>query len=281
MNTIRKNTVTWDIIGHHSITHYLDASIQENALHHAYLFIGEKHLGKTTLALQFAKRLLDIDIAKSDHPDLIFHQEERKEISVKSIRQILSKCSRKPYSAKYIVTIIEEAQKLNQEASSALLKTLEEPPKHLVVILVAEQKDQLLETIQSRCLQLEFNNVSKEEVQKHETQPPITEHYDGKLGKIFRSDVEEIQKQATAALSYCQNNPFAKSVELAKKIGKDRGLAIQYTEQWLSTLRKEYQTEPSPQNRKNAHECLQTITALKNTNCHVQLAVEQLLLQLS
>ena len=69
----------WNIIGHQAVCSYLDASINEERLHHAYLFVGEKHLGKSTVAKAFAKTVLNIPLNKEYHPDLMILTEEGKE----------------------------------------------------------------------------------------------------------------------------------------------------------------------------------------------------------
>lgn len=182
----------WSIIGHERAVRMLRRSIQSQRVGHAYLFTGPEGIGKRTLALAFAMSLNcqaksslgqsapDLPcglcpscsrIAHGNHPDLAEVNLEiqarllgdassknksgpSKELKIDTIRDTLSQVGLRPYSARWKVYIIGDAERLSEEASNCLLKTLEEPPGHAVLILLASDRDAVLPTISSRCIQI-------------------------------------------------------------------------------------------------------------------------------
>lgn len=178
--------ISWDIIGHRNVLALLEKHIL-NGPSHAYLFVGEPNLGKKTTARSFIKALECQDKNKKPcnkciscmqfeaktHPDVVFIEKEAPktalseiikkegEIRIKQIRELKRIISLKPHSSPYKVCFIEEAEKINKEASNALLKILEEPLGNAVFILIAPHTRTLLPTIVSRCEILKFFPVSK------------------------------------------------------------------------------------------------------------------------
>ena len=156
-----------DIIGHEQIIGHLKNAIALDKVSHAYIFNGPKLSGKMMLAEAFAMALqcegegtrpcLLCRSCKQavDHnqPDIIYVSHEKPNtIGVDDIRtQINNDIVIKPYSSRYKVYIVDEAEKMNQQAQNALLKTIEEPPAYAFFILTAEQPDSLLQTVRSRC----------------------------------------------------------------------------------------------------------------------------------
>lgn len=93
-----------------------------------------------------------------NHPDIIYITHDKSSISVNDIREQLNNdISIKPYSSEYKIYIIPDANKMTEQAQNALLKTIEEPPAYAVIILLTENVDSLLPTIQSRCVTLTMN----------------------------------------------------------------------------------------------------------------------------
>ncbi len=157
------------IIGNEKVADMLEKSYRLNRLSHAYLFEGPEHIGKRTLALNFCKLVLDDpreDIKKN--PDLIIVSPlpDEKQIKVERIRELEKSLSLYPYSAKYKIALIEEAEKMNKSAANALLKTLEEPNKTTIIILLSSSSKNILETIRSRCQILKFLPVKKKALEK-------------------------------------------------------------------------------------------------------------------
>jgi len=185
------------IIGNERAAEILEKGYKSDKLSHAYLFTGPDHLGKKTLALNFCRLLLSfrgeaekskrVEMAKStdfslrsvsfemtgsddiqNNIDLtiVSPDEEKKQITIEKIRDLGKKMALYPHSAKYKIAIIEQAEKMNKSAANALLKTLEEPSKTAILILLASNSKNILDTIKSRCQLIKFLPVKKSLLEK-------------------------------------------------------------------------------------------------------------------
>lgn len=169
----------WPIIGHKNVVKFLKKSIINNKLAHAYLFCGLEHLGKKTVAEHFAVSLFNsINVSQAinihdleKHPDFyrIKKKENKKNISIEQIRKLRESLSLHSFIGSYKIALIEEAQLLTEEANNALLKTLEEPTKETVIVLLVTNLNTLPKTIVSRCQIIRFLPVSKKEILKFST----------------------------------------------------------------------------------------------------------------
>ncbi len=141
---------TWDIIGHKTAVQFLQTSIDHGLRAHGFLFAGPDRVGKMTLARAFARALIGGDIGT--HPDVlcIRREEDKKQISIDQVREMQSRLSRTSFLNSYKVAIIENAHELSDGAAHALLKVLEEPRKHTVIIMTVTDVGRLLPTIVSR-----------------------------------------------------------------------------------------------------------------------------------
>lgn len=162
-----------DIIGHKNITSFLEKSVKNGEISHAYLFYGPSHLGKKAVASHFAEVILGRPIA--NHPDVYLVGRERdekesklaKNISIEQIRELERKLSLSSFLNSYKIGIIEEAETMSEEAANSLLKTLEEPTPKTVIILLSTSTSALPATIVSRCQTLKFLPVAKEKIYDH------------------------------------------------------------------------------------------------------------------
>ncbi len=171
------------MIGHDWAVHLLAAHIKEDSVRHAYLFTGPKSIGKRTLALRFTQAL-NCPNAESDgspcltchtcqrienmeHPDLfpVRSEEDSLVIKVDQIREVIHDLSLSAYEAPCRVALFLNFEEANDAASNALLKTLEEPPRNVVMILTAESTESLLETIVSRCEEIRLRPVPLDSIQ--------------------------------------------------------------------------------------------------------------------
>lgn len=168
------------VIGHNKIISHFEEAIKAGKVSHAYLFSGEDGSGKMTLAKAFAKALLCENqngcmecvscrqVDSNNHPDLIYITHEKYEIRVDEIRKGINETiDVKPYSSNYKIYIIDDADRMNQGAQNALLKTLEEPPSYAVILLLTNNKDRLLDTILSRCVSMTLGSVKEAEIVKY------------------------------------------------------------------------------------------------------------------
>ena len=167
-----------DIIGHEQIIEHFRSALKNHQVSHAYILNGENGSGKNMLAKAFAKALVceagygdSCNMCRAchqfdsgNHPDVkwITH-EKANSIGVDEVReQINNDIVIKPYSSKYKVYIIDEAEKMTVQAQNALLKTIEEPPEYAVILFLTNTLDVLLQTVRSRvCAAYAQGNVGK------------------------------------------------------------------------------------------------------------------------
>lgn len=130
---------------------FLESSIAQKKVSHAYLFCGGRGTGKTTVARIFAR---DIGC----NPEDIIEIDAASNRGIDEIRELREAVRTSPFSSPYKVYIIDEAHMLTKEAANALLKTLEEPPSHVIFILATTDPEKLPATIVSRCQKLIFKS---------------------------------------------------------------------------------------------------------------------------
>lgn len=166
----------WQIIGHDWAVTLLRRSLATGHAAHAYLFTGPPQIGKTTLALALAQALdcarpdlpcgqcpSCLKIARGAHPDvqLIVGEGARDVIRIEQIRTLQHEAVLAPYEGRYRVFILRQADRATIEAANSLLKTLEEPPSHVVVVLTASDVEALPATIVSRCQRLDLRPTAQ------------------------------------------------------------------------------------------------------------------------
>ena len=142
-----------EVVGQDEIVNVLKKSIDKSSISHAYLFSGTRGTGKTSIARIFAKSL---GTSEQD----IYELDAASYTGVDNIRDLRSGVSTIPFDSQYKVYIIDEAHMLSTAAANALLKTLEEPPAHVIFILATTEKHKILDTIKSRCTIFDFNSPS-------------------------------------------------------------------------------------------------------------------------
>lgn len=152
------------IIGNERIAEMLEKNYKTDKLSHAYLFEGPEHIGKRTLALAFCWLLLDNNKKNIlENPDLtvLNPSDSDKQITIGKIRELEKVLGLYPYCSKYKIAIIEQAEKMNKAAANALLKTLEEPSKTTILILLSSDSKNMPDTIKSRCQRIKFLPVKR------------------------------------------------------------------------------------------------------------------------
>ncbi len=161
---------SWQTFGHNRIKNILNKQLESAKLPHAYLFVGPEGLGKKTLALEFAQKVLQTE-RLSNHPDFELLDAEG-EITMEQTLVFISRLGLMPFVAGKKIALINNAQNLNIQSSNALLKTLEEPSPSTVIILVATGG--ILPTITSRCQVLSFSPFAKSELKEFAARENIT-----------------------------------------------------------------------------------------------------------
>lgn len=162
-----------DILGQDRVVDALQRSISANRVAHAYLFEGIAGCGRRTTALTLIAALFCLQpvageacgscpsckkLAAGNHPDLHLLQPlpDKRDISIEQVRELQQMLSLRPFEAKRKACLIEPAERMSIGAANSLLKTLEEPPGHGLLILLTNQADLLLPTVRSRCQHLRF-----------------------------------------------------------------------------------------------------------------------------
>ncbi len=166
-----------EVAGQKHIVKTLKNALENNKIAHAYLFCGPRGTGKTTMAKLFAKALNCeegighqcnkcsncIEVTEGSHPDVI-EIDAASNNGVEQVRELIDKVNYLPLKGKYKVYIIDEVHMMTDNAFNALLKTLEEPPSHVIFILATTEPHNILPTIISRCQRYDFTKVSDADI---------------------------------------------------------------------------------------------------------------------
>lgn len=243
-----------DILGHEQIKEHFQKAIESHKVSHAYILTGEAGMGRKSLANAFALTLL-CEKGKSEpcmechackqvlsgsHPDLIYVTHEKPaSIGVDDIReQINDTVMVRPYSSYYKVYIVDEAEKMTQQAQNALLKTIEEPPSYAIIILLTTNQEAFLPTILSRCVQLKLKPLKDFVVKSYlmgsmnipEVEADVYAAFArGNLGKAITiassDDFKAMHKEILNLLKHIKNMDISELIEYIQKL-KDEHLDI-------------------------------------------------------
>ena len=161
-----------EVVGQEAIARTLQRAIEQDRVAHAYLFVGTRGVGKTSMARLLAKALngglpeVDQAIMTGQDTDVI-EIDAASNRSVDEARDLIANCVYRPMRGEYKVYIIDEVHMLTREAFNALLKTMEEPPSHVKFILCTTEPHKVPPTIQSRCQRFDFGNISTDAIAGH------------------------------------------------------------------------------------------------------------------
>lgn len=230
------------VIGHEDKKIYFENLIKKHNISHCYIFNGNDGIGKLTFAKEIAKNILNTDNLDTciDYK-FITKQEEKKDIVVEQIRkEIINDVYIKPISGDYKVYIIDEAQNLNIAAQNALLKTLEEPPKHIVIILICSNVNKIIPTILSRVAKINFDGVGKEQIQKYikeklnVTFPAnVLNYVNGSIGKainIINNNLIEKYGQIDRLVENIEKKEVINTLDLVSEIDFNNNDLLEYLE---------------------------------------------------
>ena len=248
-----------NIVGHEQIILHIKNAIAMGKVSHAYIFAGEDGAGKNLLADAFAmviqceeaghaselpveqlnacgKCKSCVQAASNNHPDIIRITHEKVSIGVDDIRtQINNDIQIKPYSSPYKIYIIDDAEKLTEQAQNALLKTIEEPPEYAIILLLTNNLDVLLPTIVSRCVTLKLQAVDKNAIkdflmEKYQVPDYLadisTVFAQGNMGKAIEyslsGDFEEMKKNVLHLLKYIEEMELYEILDALKKLSEQK-----------------------------------------------------------
>lgn len=263
-------------IGHDNVAASLQRAFSEGRLAHAYLLAGPRHLGKMTMALDLA-RLVNCQgeappcgecdqctrITHGLHADVQVVAIEAMEadkarrrvtIGIEQVRELLRAVSLKPYEGRYRVCIFDGAERLTEDAANALLKTLEEPPEQVILVLLTTNVESLLATIVSRCQRLDLRPLDLSLVAGElksrfgaddERAEEIARLSSGRIGWAFLAMSQpELLETRSATLEAIETavhdgleGRFSYANGLASQAAADRDLARQTLELWTEWWR--------------------------------------------
>lgn len=170
-----------EIIGNNKIKQDLQDIIDNNTISHSYMFVGIDGIGKKLIAKEFARKILCLNkqnqncatcdscikFNSGNNPDFLEIFPDGNSIKIAQMREMQEKVYQKPIVSDKKVFIIDQVEKMTEEAQNSLLKTLEEPPEYMVIILITSNENKLLNTVKSRCIRINFTGLSKQDITKY------------------------------------------------------------------------------------------------------------------
>jgi len=317
------------IIGQKKAVTLLTRALCGNRLAHGYLFVGPEGVGKSTTAQALAASLFCqkitagspcghcsgcIKYASGNHPDFLTISPEGAGIKIQQIRKLKKDLSFPPFEAELRIILIQDAQTMGREAGNSLLKILEEPPPHNLLLLVAADSEPLLDTIISRCQVIPFQALPPEQarilIQRNhpelstdevESMTKLTGGCPGQAGTLYNGEVLSLYKECTQALiaHYAsQAKALEEALYLANRLAELKEgidqvfdlLALSFKEHMVALLKTEQQAlSPLPSPKREGWN-LQRLSAMVAAidlarrqlarNCNRALVCEVLLLEL-
>ena len=232
------------IIGNNKIKNELIKAFNTNSVAHSYIFSGQYGIGKKQIAIEFAKMILCLNKDKSpcgeckscielendNNPDFNIIKPDGK-IKIEQIRKMLEKVYEKPIISDKKVYIIDDAETMTIEAQNCLLKTLEEPPEYIVIILITSNESNLINTIKSRCLKLTFNSLENGELKQYlenklefqNISETMLETFEGSVGKALKvKEKQELYSNMETTLKNFNCNSVIDLINNATEIYKGK-----------------------------------------------------------
>ncbi len=225
-----------EIIGNNDIKQQLIQTIKLDKLSHSYLFIGTDGIGKKLIAKEFAKMMLCtgeekycnlckscLEFNSDNHPDFEIIKPDGNSLKIEQIREMQQKILESPIISQKKVYIIDNADLMTKEAQNCLLKTLEEPPEFVVIILIGSMESNFLSTIKSRCTIIKFKDNTNEEIKKYlknkynidNISDSMFEMFQGSIGKA--ENVKDKQEIYDCIADIIENIKKLDLIEFLKK----------------------------------------------------------------
>ncbi len=244
------------LIGNEAVKRRLQKLLEQERVAGAYLFCGPEGVGKFLFARDFAQALNCAQgprracgscsgcarIAAGKHPDVLEIDRADEEIKIEDIRAMQQQISLRPYEGHLKVCIIRNAHMLNTHSASALLKTLEEPTRHTVLILVTEKPQLLMKTIISRSKQVRFASLSREALSSHlraahgvsdEEAHFLSSFCEGRIGEALRMGGGMLQEKRAVIERFCTGGPAARQEFAADFSRADLSVILRIAATWF------------------------------------------------
>ena len=232
-----------NIIGNNENKRNLKNIIESNNISHSYIFSGISGIGKFLFAKEFAKAILCSNqtikpcntcracesFENGNNPDIIIIDEQEESIKTEQIKELTNNVLEKPIQGNKKIYIINNSENMTKEAQNSLLKTLEEPPEYIVIILVTSNENLLLNTIKSRCLKIPFQKLSNDEIREYFSR--MSETVNNNMIKAFGGSIEkaihfkdknEIYEKIEEVFSNIENMNELQILSIKETIFKDK-----------------------------------------------------------
>jgi DNA polymerase III subunit delta' len=261
-------THNWQVDGHDWAVEHLRKSMANGRVRHAYLFLGPESVGKETLArgLAMALNCTHPDYAlhpcgecsschriqSGNHPDVFYAQADPNTgaLKIEEIRQMTGRIALKPFEARYRVAIFPDFEHAQPRAQDALLKTLEEPPPHAILILLSPSAEAILPTITSRSQMLHLRPVSAQTIydvlvkkyNAEQQRAALIAHISGgrigwALNALHNPDVLAAREEQLGGLEQILQSNRAERFSIAEELSKDKQGLFALLELWLTFWR--------------------------------------------
>jgi len=241
------------IIGHSKIIKFFDRCIEKGTLSHAYIFSGPEQVGKFTVAVNLAEKILSGNVILGDNLIIVKSEIEeekgiikKKDIVIEQVRDLQHSLNLSSGVSAHRIAIIDEADRMNHKAQNAFLKTLEEANEGVILILIARDEKKMLTTIASRCQKIKFGivpdcelevGISGETKNKQEL-ISLSAGRPGLLLNFINNDSELLfHKETLQELKRLFSQSVGERFELAEKMSKDVGMAEKKMNLWIAALR--------------------------------------------
>ena len=214
------------IIGNNNIKNELIHTVELNKISHSYLFLGTAGIGKKEIAKEIAKMILCLNEKKycnhcksciefdsNNNPDFQMVEPDGNSIKIEQIRQMQRKIIEAPIISQNKVYIINDADLMTIEAQNCLLKTLEEPPEFVTIILIGSNENNFLSTIKSRCTIIKFQDIENSQIKDYlkskydiKVSDNLLEIFDGSIGKAEKlKDKQELYNSIIEIIENIEN----------------------------------------------------------------------------
>ena len=233
-----------NIIGNKKNKEILKKAIEIKKTSHSYIFCGTEGIGKKLIAKELAKKILCLEKNKDNcncksciefdsdnNPDFQLIESLDGKIKIEQIRQMQRKVAEKPIISNSKVYVIDDADTMTAEAQNCLLKTLEEPPEYITIILICTNEGNLLSTIKSRCTRMQFEPIKDEEIKEYvKTKLPdeqisekLIELAQGSIGKAIKlNEKKDIYENIENILVSMQCRDLIDIVQMSEVIYKSK-----------------------------------------------------------
>ena len=253
-----------NILGNNSIKNLLSNSMKADKVSHSYMFVGISGIGKKMMAKDFAKGILClnenkycnnckscIEFDSNNNPDLIYIEPDWNNIKIEQIRELQKRIPEKPIISNRKVCIINDADTMTKEAQNCLLKTLEEPPEFVTIILIGSNENAFLTTIKSRCMIIHFEKIADEEIsnylrENYEIAPTtnMLDLFQGSIGKAIElKDKQEQYENIRNIVTKLNSNDLIDTIKTAESLYKNKEEIYEILEYINITLLKMAKTD--------------------------------------